>query len=459
MDLQAVCIAMAMQPFCKLWLTIWGHLLSLFCAASRGFHAFDSNGLPVVMLRLLTKKIPHAAAALVALLCLSVVAPAHAVSAPAGPLLVFGARIAGDDARTRLVIDFDRKPEFKVHYVANPYRVLIDLPETAFGIKADELEARGIFSDIRYGTMAAGRSRIVLTASRPIGVVLAEVQEEQGAASYRLVIDTAIVTDQAFQDQVEKQSWQEAAAPTGGETPVMLPGSRVDGPFVIAVDAGHGGIDNGARGGVTKTEEKNVTLAFARQLAEALNKLPGTRAILTRDKDEFLSLSQRVQLARNEGANLLISIHADTLKQKDIRGATVYTISDKASDSLAANLAERENLSDQIAGISFSDEPAEVADILLDLTRRETQAFSINLARSVVSTFRNEVLLINNPHRHAGFRVLTAPDVPSVLLELGFMSNKDDEQLLIDPAWQKKVAGLVAKAVEEYRITIVANGG
>ncbi len=419
------------------------------------------NGLPVVMLRLLTETFFRVAAgAIVAVLSLSLVTPALAVSATAAPLLAFSARIAGDDARTRLIIDFDRKPDFKVHYVANPYRVLIDLPETAFGLKAEELEERGIFSDIRYGTMAAGRSRIVLTASRPVGVVLAEVQEEQGAASYRLVIDTAIVTDQAFQALMEKQSWQEAAAPASAEqTPVMLPGSRADGPFVIAVDAGHGGIDNGARGGVTKTEEKHVTLAFARQLTEALNALPGTRAILTRDKDEFLSLSQRVQLARNEGANLLISIHADTLKQKDIRGATVYTISDKASDSLAASLAERENLSDQIAGISFVDEPAEVADILLDLTRRETQAFSINLAQSIVSNFKDQVLLINNPHRHAGFRVLTAPDVPSILLELGFMSNKDDEKLLVDPAWQKKVAGLVAKAVEQYRSTVVANGG
>jgi N-acetylmuramoyl-L-alanine amidase len=415
----------------------------------------------VVILRLLTDFFLRVVAgAVVVVVSLAIVTPAFAVSASAAPLLAFAARIAGDDARTRLVIDFDRKPEFKVHYVANPYRVLIDLPETDFGIKAEELEARGIFSDIRYGTMAAGRSRIVLTASRPVGVVLAEVQEEQGAASFRLVIDAAIVTDQVFQGQMEKQSWQEASAPaTGEQAPVMLPGSKAEGPFVIAVDAGHGGIDNGARGGVTKTEEKHVTLAFARQLAEALNKVPGTRAILTREKDEFLSLSQRVQLARSEGANLLISIHADTLKQKDTRGATVYTISDKASDSLAASLAERENLSDQIAGISFVDEPAEVADILLDLTRRETQAFSINLAQSVVATFKDEVLLINNPHRHAGFRVLTAPDVPSILLELGFMSNKDDEKLLIDPVWQNKVAGLVAKAVEEYRSTVVANGG
>jgi N-acetylmuramoyl-L-alanine amidase len=413
------------------------------------------------MIRLLSEiRVRFAKAALAAVLCLMVAAPAGAVSAAPARLLAYSARIAGDDARTRLIIDFDRRPEFKVHYVANPYRVLIDLPETDFGIEAEDLEARGIFSDIRYGTMAAGRSRIVLTAARPVGVVMAEVQEEQGAKSFRLVVDTAIVTDQVFAGQMEKQSWQETSAPATGESvPVMLPGGRAEGPFVIAVDAGHGGIDNGARGGVTNTEEKHVTLAFARQLVDALNGVSGTRAFLTREKDEFLSLSQRVQLARSEGANLLISIHADTLKQKDIRGATVYTISDKASDSLAASLAERENLSDQIAGISFVDEPAEVADILLDLTRRETQAFSVNLAQSVVSTFKDEVLLINNPHRHAGFRVLTAPDVPSVLLELGFMSNKEDEKLLVDPAWQKKVAGLVAKAVEQYRSTVIANGG
>lgn len=378
-----------------------------------------------------------------------------ALPAAAAPLLAFSARIAGDDARTRLVIDFDRKPDFEVHYVANPYRVLIDLPETDFGIKAEEMEARGIISDIRYGTMAAGRSRIVLTARRPIGVVLAEVQQEKGASTFRLVIDTAIVTDQAFQERMKTQSWQEASP---SQSTVLLPGGRAGGPFIVAVDAGHGGIDNGATG-ATRTEEKTVTLAFARALAEALNTLPDTRAFLTRDKDEFLSLSQRVQLARNGKANLLISVHADTVRQKDIRGATVYTISDKASDSLAASLAERENLSDQIAGIAFSDEPPEVADILLDLTRRETQAFSVNLARNVVDTFKDEVLLINNPHRHAGFRVLTAPDVPSILVELGFLSNKDDEQLLIDPAWQKKVAGLLAKAVGDYRTTVVANGG
>ncbi len=382
------------------------------------------------------------------------------IPADVSPLVAYSGRIAGDDARTRLILDFDRRPEISVHYVANPYRILIDLPDTVFALKKDEIAARGLFSDIRYGGMAAGKSRIVLTADRPASVVASEVRKEEGG-SYRLVVDTAIVTEDAFSKLISGQTWKDAAAVTETAGGPVLPGAAADddGSFVIAVDAGHGGIDNGAQGATTGTHEKAVTLAFARELTAALNAGPTTKAVLTRDKDEFLSLSQRVQLARNQGANLLISIHADTLRQKDIRGATVYTISDKASDSLAANLAARENLSDEIAGMPFQDEPAEVADILIDLTRRETQAFSINLANEVVVAFEGEVKLINNPHRHAGFRVLTAPDVPSVLLELGFLSNKDDEQLLLDPAWQKKVAGLIAEAVQRYRSSVMANGG
>jgi N-acetylmuramoyl-L-alanine amidase len=157
-----------------------------------------------------------------------------------------------------------------------------------------------------------------------------------------------------------------------------------------------------------------------------------------------------VVIARQRGAKLFISLHADTLRQKDIRGATVYTISDKASDALAASIAERENLSDGIAGVEIKDEPAEVTDILIDLTRRETQAFSIQLAENVLKSFQGQIDVINNPLRHAGFRVLQAPDVPSILLELGFLSNPKDEKLLTDPDWQKKIADRLTKAVTDY---------
>ncbi|WP_113537808.1 N-acetylmuramoyl-L-alanine amidase [Ensifer sp. SSB1] len=382
---------------------------------------------------------------------------AHAVE-PA-PLLAFGARIAGDDARTRVVVEFDRKPDFSLHYVADPVRVVVDLPETAFGLKADSLEPRGLFDAIRYGGMGAGSSRIVLSAKGPVAVTHAEVIAEEGGKGYRLVLDAERVDQTRFDALLGEQQWTGSVAATKTDRPVAVAPTKEGGPFIIAIDAGHGGIDTGALAGETKTEEKHVTLAFAQDLVEALNKGAGIEAFLTRDKDVFLSLPQRVQIARNKGANLFISLHADALRQKDIRGATVYTISDKASDHLAAGLAARENLSDEIAGVPLQSEPAEVADILIDLTRRETQAFSVNMARAVVSSFEGQINLINNPHRFAGFRVLQAPDVPSILLELGFLSNKEDEKLLLDPAWRKKVSERLAVAVQRYREQAVASGG
>ncbi|WP_179875657.1 N-acetylmuramoyl-L-alanine amidase [Sinorhizobium sp. BJ1] len=374
------------------------------------------------------------------------------------PLLAYGARVAGDDARTRLVIEFDRNPEYSIHYVANPVRVIIDLPETSFGLKPESLEPRGLFDAIRYGGMGEGASRLVLSAKGPTEVTHAEVKPEEDGKGFRLVIDAERIDQARFDKLLGDQQWTGTVRAAKTDRPTLAP-AKVSGAFVIAVDAGHGGIDTGAIGTVTKTEEKHVTLDFARDLVATLNREAGIEAFLTRDADEFLSLPQRVQIARQKSANLFISVHADTLKQKDIRGATVYTISDKASDHLAADLAARENLSDEIAGIPLESEPAEVADILIDLTRRETQAFSVNLARSVVSSFEGQIGLINNPHRHAGFRVLQAPDVPSILLELGFMSNKEDEKQLLDPVWRKKVSELLAVAVRRYRQAGVANGG
>ncbi|WP_374990021.1 N-acetylmuramoyl-L-alanine amidase [Rhizobium sp. TH2] len=386
---------------------------------------------------------------------------AHAQTAPE-PLIAYAARIAGDDARTRVVIDFDRKPEFSLHYTAQPNRLIIDLGETAFGFSEDDLKAIGLFSEIRYGRMGEGASRIVLTARRPTRAVLAEVQPNEPGKGFRLVLDCEVISEPALQALVAEQKWVGAEKVAGGKTDriATTPEPAADNKFLIAIDAGHGGIDAGAKGTLTKIEEKAVTLDFATTLAARLNKEKGIKAFLTRDKDEFISLSERVVIARQRGAQLFISLHADTLRQKDIRGATIYTISDKASDALAAGLAERENLSDGIAGVEIADEPTEVTDILLDLTRRETQAFSIRMAETVLDSFDGQIGLINNPLRHAGFRVLQAPDVPSVLLELGFLSNPKDELLLTDPEWREKVSDLLAEAIGKYMESAgVARGG
>ncbi|WP_438270315.1 N-acetylmuramoyl-L-alanine amidase [Rhizobium mongolense] len=374
-------------------------------------------------------------------------------------LLAYGARIIGDDARTRVVIDFDRQPSFSVHYIANPERIVVDLPATAFGFQAKDLAARGLFKDIRYGTMDEGSARIVLSAVKPVKLATAKVQADEGGRGYRLVLDAEMTGKEEFAALVKAQSWSDPADRPQPANAIPTPEAAKPGDFIIAVDAGHGGIDTGAIGVDTKTEEKQVTLAFAKALTDRLNSEHGIKAFLTRSEDEFLSLAERVQIARQNHAGLFISLHADTLKQKDIRGATVYTISDKASDKLAADLAERENLSDQIAGKETAAEPPEVADILLDLTRRETQAFSISLAESVLGSFKDQISTINNPHRHAGFQVLRAPDVPSILLELGFLSNAEDEKLLLDEKWRVKIAELLTDAVKRYRSSVVANGG
>jgi len=378
-------------------------------------------------------------------------APAHAA---AKPLLAYGARVAGDDARTRIVIDFEQKPEFSVHYVAAPERVIIDLPATAFGFPAEDLAARGLFKDIRYGTMDETSARLVLTATKPVKLALAKVQSNDDG-SYRLVLDAEMTSKETFADLVKTQSWEMPAAPA----PDPLAMAEQDNVFTVAVDAGHGGIDAGAAGATTKTPEKTITLAFAKMLADRLNKIGGVKAFLTRDDDTFLSLSERVMLARQGHADLFISLHADTLAQKEIRGATVYTLSDKASDRMAENLAARENLSDELAGFSIRSGPPEVADILLDLTRRETQAFSTALASHVVESFEGQIGLINNPHRYAGFQVLRAPDIPSVLLELGFLSNEEDEKQLLDETWRGKVAERIADAVRRYRDRDLESGG
>ena len=224
------------------------------------------------------------------------------------------------------------------------------------------------------------------------------------------------------------------------------------------IDPGHGGIDGGAEG-AKGTVEKSITMAFALELKEKLAKNGSYDVFLTREKDEFLRLDERVRIARQHEADLFVSIHADTIRLKEIRGATVYTVSDKASDAEAAALAVRENLSDQLAGIEIEEENHEVADILVDLIRRETHSFSVRFARSLVGELSTAVELINNPHRSAGFKVLRAPDVPSVLVELGYLSNPKDEAQLCDPVWRSKAAERISAAIDLFAEGKAGAGG
>ncbi len=367
-------------------------------------------------------------------------------SAEIAPLIAYNALLVGDDARARLVVNFDRAPEFSYHYLKDPARFVITLPATAFGFDHDAVQARGLITDVRYGTTGPGQSRIVLTAREPIQMTLAETRDEGGTGA-RLVVDLAIADSTVFEKLLAGQDKQSGNA-SDAEDAALAP---EDDSFVVAIDAGHGGVDTGAVGEDSKTFEKDITLDFARAFAARLQTVPGFDSYLTRDADVYLSLSKRVELARQHGADLFISLHADSLSQRDISGATVYTLSDRASDRLAAALAQRENLSNEIMGIEASAEPEEVTDILLDLTRRETQSFAISLADQVVASFEGQISLINNPHRFAGFMVLKAPDIPSILLEIGFLSNPEDEKRMLDPVWRDTLVDRLVDAVTRYR--------
>jgi N-acetylmuramoyl-L-alanine amidase len=221
---------------------------------------------------------------------------------------------------------------------------------------------------------------------------------------------------------------------------------------LVVLDPGHGGIDTGTKGPGGEIMEKNIVLDFAQRLRQRIENTGKYRVLMTRTDDTFIPLGERVHIARNAAAALFVSIHADALPKKegDAQGATVYTLSETATDSEAARLAEEENRADVIAGVDLKDEPDDVAGILLDLAQRETKTFSVQFAHRLVSELKAATRLHKNPLKSAGFKVLRAPDVPSVLVELGYVSNKDDLQSLLSDTWRDRTAASVAQAIDGY---------
>jgi N-acetylmuramoyl-L-alanine amidase len=363
------------------------------------------------------------------------------------------AQMAGDELRVRAIIKFDRQPKLSRLIIANPYRLVIDLPETGFQLDPKTLLARGLISDVRFGMMQEGKSRIVLTSKGPFALDFFEVRKDEIGNGWHLLFDISASTNTAFEKLLDTEAERTGATSTAskGDRIGQAPTGRYK-PFTVVLDPGHGGIDIGARGR-SGTQEKDITLAFSTELKNLLSGNPALRVVMTREGDEFLALGERVRLARQNEADIFIAIHADTIRAKDLRGATVYTISDKASDEIAHAVAANENQSDIYAGLPVANDNHEVSDILIDLMRRETQKFSVHLAKTVVSSFSSKIRLINNPHRSAGFLVLKAPDVPSVLVELGYLSNPQDEKLLNTPKWRTQTAKLLVTAIEAYAAT------
>ena len=368
-------------------------------------------------------------------------------------------RVGGDDSQTRFVVDFSQKVDIRAFTLANPYRVVIDMPQVTFQLPAKAGQSgRGLIKAFRYGLVMQGGSRMVIDLARPARIEKSFVLEAGNGQPARMVLDLVGVDRDSFMRTIALDNRAPEAG--AGRAPARDAPATSDARPLIVIDPGHGGIDNGtqAASGVT---EKSIVLEFALLLRDTIQKAGKYRVIMTRSDDTYISLSERMNLARSQQASLLISIHADALARGDgdAQGATIYTLSDTASDAAAARLAESENRADVIAGMDLSAEPGDVADILIDLARRETKTFSTQFARGLATEMRKATRLHKEPLKSAGFRVLRAPDVPSVLIELGFVSNRGDLKSLTSEAWRTRTAGSIAQAVDTFFMTRMAGAG
>lgn len=393
---------------------------------------------------------------------------APAASAPNFPV-ASGARLAGDDKQTRFILDLDRKIEFRAFPLADPYRVVVDIPQVDFQLAAGTGSAgRGLVKAFRYGLVMPGGSRIVFDLTGPVKIANSYVLDAANGQPPRLVLDFEEVDRTSFVQSLAPGSRPElkpaisesGTATIPAVTAAALPPVAVTDPRpLIVIDPGHGGIDNGTQsGGET---EKNLVLGFGLALRDRIEKSGKYRVVMTRSDDTFIPLNDRVKIARSQSAALFVSIHADALPRRegDAQGATIYTVSDKASDAEAERLAEAENKADAIAGVNLTDEPTEVADILIDLAQRETKTFSNRFARILMDEMKTTVRMHKHPLKSAGFRVLKAPDVPSVLVEIGYVSNKGDLEHLVSENWRNKAVGSMVQAIDAFFAKRLATAG
>ncbi|MGO9719220.1 MAG: N-acetylmuramoyl-L-alanine amidase [Methylocella sp.] len=362
-------------------------------------------------------------------------------------------RIERTGDRTKLIFVLSTSVESTTFVLADPDRVIVDLPQTDFLLDPESGKPAhgphrktGLIAAFRFGQLAPGKSRIVIDLRAPARVLRAACEKSDGDGHTSLVIELAKTDRADFRAAVQIARMQLGALAQTKKDEKPQPASVKP---VVMIDPGHGGIDRGAM--VKGLVEKDLVFDFAKAVAAKLETDGRFKVIMTRDGDSFVTLSERVRMARDGNAALFVSIHADTLSDaSDVSGATVYTVSDRASDAEAARVAQKENQADAAAGLDKTEDASDVSDILFDLTRRETRAYSHFFAHTLTNYWRVAGRLNKNPQRSAGFRVLKAPDVPSVLLELGYLSNKTDGQALSSEQWRDKASSQVAEAIEAF---------
>ena len=371
---------------------------------------------------------------------------------------VIDVRVSATPERARLVIDLAGKTEFALVSLTEPDRLAIDVRAATFSVPepSGKPAGEGMVAEYLVEQAAPDRVRTTLTLSAPAQVQQAYMLDPFEGQPARLVVDVIPATAEEFAANVARDLAASTAAPAPS-TPTPAGGSELPiatRPLVV-IDPGHGGIDSGAET-PDGTKEKDIVLAFALRLQELLVASGRFDVALTREDDTFLRLEERVALARTNKADLFVSVHADSFQQPEIRGASVYTRDENATDVLDKVLADNENKTDVIAGFAMPQMAPEVVDILLDLMRREMRQQSFMAAQAIVHQLEPSVELRRFPVRQADFFVLQAPDVPSVLVELGFLSNAADMANLLEGEWQDRTADALARGISTYFDSLAA---
>lgn len=413
-------------------------------------------------------------------LCFFVLFSVVMVVENAAALTIEKVRIGQNEDRTRMVVETDESVEARIFYLENPNRLVFDFPNLKMRTEVESITVPdgSVIRKLRSGQYDPSTYRLVVDLSKKVKLKSFQIKKEKGY-NYRYVIDvypsrnwdgvksqrdsTKAVKNVTASKviEVEKSKAQEHLV-SKSHLPDILKSLEENAPveglkkgkkrkFTVMIDPGHGGVDPGAIGRRYKTREKDVNLNVARLLQKKINEMPGYTAKLTRSTDVFVELRNRIKRAQNADADLFISLHADSHDNRHLRGASVYVLSEKASDREAASLARHVNRGDMVAGLELKEEASDVRDILIDLTQRETLNSSALLAKEVLSSVKESSVNVRaKDTKFAGFVVLKAPDIPSILVELSYLSNEFDEKMLRSSRGQERLAIAIAQGVKNY---------
>jgi N-acetylmuramoyl-L-alanine amidase len=398
------------------------------------------------------------AMAMLVLLAVTLLSAGWTAAFAAKPATATAIEIVAKGDTTRFFAELSRETGFTANVLSGPYRVVIELENVKFDLpQGAGHKPGGLILQVRYGRAETGKSQIVIDTAGPVLIKRSQILPKKGRAKPRIAIDLVATTEEAFAATLARD--EAASSPeTTASLPVIMPPAkagdvpprpRLEGKHLIVLDPGHGGMDPGAVS-PNKTKEKDVVFAFAQDLAKKLVESGLYEVRMTRDEDQFTTLSERVNFTRKAGADLFIAIHADTVRGQTVTGTTLYTLSDTASDDEAAALAQKENKADIIAGIDLAAQEGDVADVLINLVQRESKNHANLFSRMALEDLKGITTMTGKPIRSAGFMVLKSPDVPSVLIELGYLSNHEDELRLINAAWRGKMADGLTRAIGRH---------